>query len=254
MPQLAYKIRRLIRAVLPGPGFLTVDGSIIPLPEKRWCGPEFKNDRFYLKSAEEEARRLRDNFKCSNVSRVLDVGCGQGRLPIGILRVMGDVDYTGIDIDGPSVSWCNEHIRRHHPTFKFEHLNLYNERYNKDGEKIDDQFHFDIEDKSSDVVYLFSVFSHTTEDDMKVYLREFRRILDDVGNVFFTTFVEEDVPDVSVNPENYRLKCSGPLHVVRYNRDYLFSLVGELGYTVVNFTHATEADGQSAIYLAKGQM
>jgi len=86
---------------------------------------------------------------------------------------------------------------------------------------------------------------------MRAYLKEFLRILDDEGKIFFTTFVEENVQNISINPENYRLKCSGPLHVVRYDKGYLFSILDGLGYSVLSFTYGTEADGQSAIYLSK---
>lgn len=233
------------------PEFVKISGSIIPSPDRRWCGPEFKDDSFYLKSAEGEANRLVNHFQCTIKSRVLDVGCGQGRLPNGILRVIGEIDYTGIDVDIKSIDWCKRYLEKDHSSIKFKHFNLYNERYNKNGIKIDDRFRFDIGSKSADIVYLFSVFSHTTEEDMRVYLKEFLRILDEEGRVFFTTFVEEDVSNVSINPENYRLKCSGPLHIVRYNKDYLFSLLNETGYSILKFTHATEADGQSAIYLRK---
>ena len=36
-----------------------------------------------------------------------------------------------------------------------------------------------------------------------------------------------------------------------YNKDYLFSILAEYEYSILNFTHRTEADGQSAIYLCK---
>jgi predicted SAM-dependent methyltransferase len=116
---------------------------------------------------------------------------------------------------------------------------------------MDDTFRFESEPKSIDIVYLYSVFSHTIEEDMRIYLKDFSRILDDKGKLFLTTFVEEDVPDISINPENYRFKCSSPLHVVRYRKDYLFSIFEEYGYSVLNFTYETETNGQSAIYLIK---
>ena len=95
------------------------------------------------------------------------------------------------------------------------------------------------------------MFSHTTEEDFKIYLKDFSRILTQNGKVFFTTFIEDGVPNISINPKNYRLKCRGPLHVVRYKKDYLFSILDELDYSILDFTHETEADGQSAVYLSK---
>jgi len=127
----------------------------------------------------------------------------------------------------------------------------YNKKYNKKGIPLDTGFRFPLDDESVDIINLFSVFSHTTESDTKIYLGNFHRILKANGKVFFTTFVEDDVPDVSINPENYRLKCSGPLHIVRYGKAYLFGLLGAMGYSVMDFSYATETDGQSAIYLGR---
>jgi SAM-dependent methyltransferase len=251
MSRKANIIFRAIRKILPRKEYVKVSGSIIPSPDRRWCGPEFKDDKFYLKSAEGEASRLIKYLGCTQESRVLDVGCGQGRLPIGILRVIGEINYTGIDVHRRSIDWCNRHIERDHPSFQFKHVKLYNERYNKDGIKIENGFRFEVEPKSADIIYLFSVFSHTTEEDMKAYLKDFRRILEDKGKIFFTTFIEEDVPNISINPENYLSKCSGPLHIVRYNKNYLFSILHESGYSILSFNHRTEVGGQSSIYLSK---
>lgn len=231
--------------------YVKVSGSIIPSSDRRWCGPEFKDDNFYLKSAEKEANRLIKHFQCTKKSRVLDIGCGQGRLPIGILRVLEEINYLGIDVHKESIDWCKRYIEQDHPSFKFKHLNIYNERYNKNGSKIDDNFRFELESESVDIIYLFSVFSHTIEEDMRAYLRDCSRILDKNGRMVFTTFVEDNVPDISINAENYRVKCSGPLHAVRYDRDYLFSILDEFKFSILNFTHGTETAGQSAIYLGK---
>ena len=86
---------------------------------------------------------------------------------------------------------------------------------------------------------------------MRIYLKEFDRILRDNGFIFFTTFVEENVPDITFNPENYSIKCSGPLHIVRYNKEYIFSIIEEYGFTIVNFAKSVEVDGQSGLYLGK---
>ena len=240
-----------IGKVLPRTQYRRVAGSVIPSPRRRFCGPEFRDDAFYLKSAEGEAHRLTRRLGCTASSRILDVGCGQGRLAIGLLRVLGEVHYLGIDVDRSSIAWCRRFIERDHPSFRFTHCDVYNERYNRRGVRMGDGFRLDVEPGSIDIVYLFSVFSHTTEEDMRTYLKDFRRVLGKGGKVFFTTFVEERVPEISINPENYRLRCTGPLHVVRYEQRYLFSLLEQLGYAVLAFTQGTEVDGQSAIYLER---
>jgi SAM-dependent methyltransferase len=242
-------LREGVRRIFPKS--VRIEGSIIPSRTTTIAGPKFKNYKLYLESAENEAKRLVKHFQCNINSRVLDVGCGLGRLPIGILRIIGEIDYTGIDVDKISINWCNRFIGKYHPTFKFRHLSVYNERYNEKGTKIDKDFRFDFADSSVDIIYLFSVFSHTTEEDMRIYLKEFDRILRGNGFIFFTTFVEENVPDITFNPENYSIKCSGPLHIVRYNKEYIFSIIKEYGFTVASFMQSVEVDGQSGLYLQK---
>ena len=173
-------------------------------------------------------------------------------MPIGILRVIGEIEYLGMDVVPQSVDWCNRFISKAHPSFRFSHLNVYNERYHREGIKLDDAFRFDVASESIDTIYLFSVFSHMTEEDMRVYLKDFRRVLRKTGKIFFSAFVEENVPNYSINPDRYIFeKCGGRLHVVRYNKSYLFSILHDLGYSIEAFTHGTEADRQSAIYLAQ---
>jgi SAM-dependent methyltransferase len=182
-------------------------------------------------------------------SCLLDVGCGVGRLPIGILRRLGSIrEYWGVDVDDKSLQWCGRFIERSHPTFRFARIDVENQRYNPSGQALTTAFRFPFPDRALDIVYLFSVFSHMNESDLRLYMNEFRRILVRSGKLFFTAFVEENVPRVSVNPPGYRREWSGPLHCVRYEQTFLASVVLEAGFTVDRLEHATEIDGQSAFY------
>jgi SAM-dependent methyltransferase len=244
-------LSRVLRRLLPDHDVLEVDGSRIPPPESRLCGQEFKDNAFYLESAEREARRLVEHFGCGCESRILDVGCGLGRLATGLIRVVGEMPYLGVDVEKKSIHWCQRNFQKFHPGYRFEHLNLRNDRYNKNGVCLDKYFRFSPAAGGVDVVYLFSVFSHMTLEDLKLYLTEFSRVLAEGGGLFFTTFVEDGVPPVTLNPAGYRFTCSGPLHVVRYEREYLFDLLKSHGFALQAFSHATETDGQSALSLRK---
>ena len=101
-----------------------------------------------------------------------------------------------------------------------------------------------------DIAYLYSVFSHMVLDDVRRYLGAIRDVLRPEGKLFFTTFVEEQVPDFEVNPEGYKQDWKGELHCVRFERNFLESLVGEFGFRMDEFRYATEADGQSAVHLS----
>jgi SAM-dependent methyltransferase len=236
-----------------GKEYVEYDGSIIPSPDRRWCGPEFKDNSYYVKSAEKEAQRLAER-SCTVKSSVLDLGCGQGRLAIGLLRVIGEVDYTGMDIDAESLALCRKMIQSRHPSYRFAQLNAYNSRYNPSGVPLDENFRLEMADATQDFVYLYSVFSHMTQEDMVVYLREIYRVLSSGGLLFFTTFVEDDVPPYEENPTGYfHLPYNGPLHVCRYQRNHLLTLLKGIGFEVVEFSHRTEADYQSGIYCRKLQ-
>mgnify|MGYP006281266909 FL=1 len=243
------KLRRFKRRLLGLKDYVEADGSIIPAPDLRWCGAEFKDNSFYLQSAEREAQRLVQSFGCNADSHVLDIGCGQGRLPIGLIRVLGTCHYTGLDVDWDSIHWCRKYIHHKHPSFRFKHINVQNERYHKNGEPLNRKFKFHVRDNALDIIYLYSVFSHMYENNMRIYLKDFARILKPGGHLFFTTFVEENVPNFTNNPDDYGYdKYSSSLHVVRYEKNYLFSILQEKGFSVDKFEHRAEANGQSAIY------
>lgn len=245
--------RRIVaaaRRLLPGGGRVRYRGAVLPPPEKRWCGPEFKDDAFFLRSAEAEAERLRE-MGCGPGARVLDLGCGYGRLPIGILRVLDRVEYLGVDVHLGCIDWCRRWIEREHPSFRFVWIDRENERYNPGGNAIDEAFRLPAADGSVDVAYLYSVFSHLTEAHLRFYLVELARVLAPGGRVFLTAFVEEAVAPVSINPPAYAFaKCSGPLHVVRYERGHFSGLVEDAGFRIERFDHGAETDGQSGIHLA----
>ena len=88
---------------------------------------------------------------------------------------------------------------------------------------------------------------------MPIYVAETSRILKEGGAVFLTAFVEKDVPSVSLNPEGYtNYKCGGPLHVVRYEKNFLFSTFRQHGLNVEEYSHHVGRHcNQSEIYLRK---
>jgi len=78
---IARKLARLGRRIASvAVDHVTFEGSVLPTPDRRRCGCEFKDNRFYIESSEREARRLVEHCACDRSTRVLDMGCGQGRL------------------------------------------------------------------------------------------------------------------------------------------------------------------------------
>jgi SAM-dependent methyltransferase len=240
-----------VKAVVsPKTDYMVYEGAILPPPRLRKCGPKFQDDEVFLRSARSEARLLADDFHVGKNTSVLDIGCGPGRVPIGILDVIGPVDYTGIDVQAASIRWCKRYIERKHPSFRFIRIDASNERYNERGVEIAEDFRFPFPDKRFDVIVLFSVFSHMNERDMRIYLRECERLLKDGGRIYITAFVEEAVPNISVNPSGYLPVIKGALHVVRYEKEYLFAILRECGVSIDEFRH--HSNGMlSAMYLSR---
>lgn len=165
---------------------------------------------------------------------------------------MGPIlSYRGIDVQADCVAWCIRHIESAHPAFRFFHVNARNERYNPRGEAIDGGFRLPFEDAEFDIINMFSVFTHMVEADVRAYLGEFRRVLAPGGRVFLTAYVEEDVPDMAENPDGYLIRSAGPLHLVRYRRDYIEGILAAFGWKVEGFEHRKEPPGQSVYYLSR---
>lgn len=223
----------------------------LPPAHMRQCTAEFRDDAYFVESAEREVRKLIEHCGLNSKSRILEVGCGSGRLPIGLMSTDQSIErYVGIDVDVEAVRWCERWIAAEQPAFQFMHIDVYNERYHPKGTtRLDDRFRFDVADQSCDIIYLYSVFTHMEIDDVKVYLREFKRILAPEGKVFLTAYLEDNVPDVTVNPPEYRQETQGPLHRMRFNREFFERQLCENGLRMCRFDHQGEHDRQSGVYL-----
>lgn len=121
-------------------------------------------------------------------STILDVGSGNGRLPMGLYAAGYTGNYTGIDIILPSVRFCQDAFREF-PNYKFHHLDLKSNHYWPKGSIYQAQVGYPIPDKSIDLVTCFSLFSHTGTV-LVVYntLKEMKRVLKPTGRIFTTWY------------------------------------------------------------------
>lgn len=108
--------------------------------------------------------------------RVLDIGCGIGNLPIGLLDYLHG-GYDGVDIHPEAVRWCQRTITPRYPNFKFHCADISSRAYNATGRHSASAYSFPFSDQSFDFVVLGSVFTHMLPDDVAHYLREIARVL-----------------------------------------------------------------------------
>jgi len=122
--------------------------------------------------------------------RVLDAGCGIGRLAIPLTTYLSKSgSYEGFDIVRPSIKWCSENITPRYPNFRFQHANIWNKMYNPDGQLKAADFRFPYDNREFDFVFLTSVFTHMLRRDVNQYFSEISRVLRPGGRCLITWFL-----------------------------------------------------------------
>lgn len=235
---------------------LPEESAELPLPPAglRAGGANFRADRDFLATATKEATRLVADAGSPRPLRLLDLGCGAGRLAYGLIAAEAPIArYDGVDVMPRQIEWCVQQVTPRHPEYRFTTIDVYNERYNPGGARAVSDSGLPFETGSYDVAYAYSVFSHLLSADVRAYLAEFARLLAPSGIAIVTGFIEDDVPDEMVNPPGYLEEAwDGPLHCVRYARSYLEGMARDAGLTVERFEHGQEANGQSRLILRRG--
>jgi SAM-dependent methyltransferase len=124
--------------------------------------------------------------------RVLDVGCGIGRMARPLAGYLSsDGSYDGFDVNRDGIAWCRRRYRRH-PNFRFQVADLFNARYNPHGAQRADEYRFPYDDASFDFVVATSVFTHLLEADAVRYVAECARVLAPAGRLFATFFLLDE--------------------------------------------------------------
>jgi SAM-dependent methyltransferase len=171
----------------------------------------------FVKTGTEILNQLKELAGLRPGHRVLDVGCGIGRVAVpltGYLDQHGS--YEGFDIVEPAIRWCRERITSRHPGFRFTHIDLRNDLYNLGTRAKAKDFVFPYGNGEFDLVFLTSVFTHMLPDDVTNYLFQIGRVLKPGGRCFATFFL--------MNPEARELTENGTGFRFNNRRDhhYLF--------------------------------
>ena len=125
--------------------------------------------------------------------RVLDIGCGIGRMArvlVPVLRPPGS--YDGFDIAEAGIRWCQAHYRDTAAPFRFQHADLYNSVYNAAGHETPSTYRFPYRDGSFDLAVATSVFTHLLADAADHYLAQAARVLAPGGRLFATWFLIDE--------------------------------------------------------------
>lgn len=123
--------------------------------------------------------------------RVLDLGCGVGRMAIPLTQYL-DAErgrYDGVDVVRAGIRWCQERITPVYPRFRFHHLDMANPLYNPRGRETVSAARLPFDDGSFDFVIVTSVLTHLPAEDTVAYASEIARVLRAGGRCFVSLFL-----------------------------------------------------------------
>ena len=160
-------------------------------------------------TGEEFLELFRQLADLRNDDRVLDIGCGIGRMArvlVPVLQPPGS--YDGFDIAEPGIRWCQAHYGDTSAPFRFEHADVHNSVYNPAGRDTPETYTFPYGDGSFDLAIATSVFTHLLPEAADHYLAQASRVLAPSGRLFATWFLTEDhqpppspfAPDPELSP------------------------------------------------------
>lgn len=136
---------------------------------------------------------LKDFAALSPGDRVLEVGCGVGRIAQPLRTYLAPPgSYDGFDIMREAIVWCKRNITRNDPHIRFHFADIRNGYYNANGKKTALEYRFPWNDNSFDLVFLTSVFTHIVKNEVDHYLSEIARVLRPGGRCLVTYFLLND--------------------------------------------------------------
>ncbi|MGP0074748.1 MAG: class I SAM-dependent methyltransferase [Bryobacteraceae bacterium] len=197
-------------------------------------------------------------------TRILDIGCGCGRMARALAgdRRLRELEgaYTGMDIDRECVEWCRRNITPVNGAFTFYGADCFNRSYNPRGMAAAGDYVFPHFDISFDVILLNSVMTHLLEHEMRHYLAEVSRMLAPGGVAYTSFFLYKSLDDAAAGAARHGIRFpfqlgnyavnreDFPTNAVAYRESYVRSAAAELGFEILE---PIRYGPQDALWLTK---
>lgn len=189
--------------------------------------------------------------------QVLEVGSGFGRMAIPLTRFLTkEGRYDGLEIIKDGINWCQSKFTPKYSNFRFQHIDVYNERYNPKGKYKASEYVFPFADESFDFVFLTSVFTHMFLEDIDNYLSEVRRVLKKGGTCFITYFILDPIAlqyiANGLGSFSFKHQMNGcyvedleqPEYAIAYIDSHIQTLYKKLGLQIIKPIHYGNWDGR----------
>ncbi|HKB78384.1 MAG TPA: class I SAM-dependent methyltransferase [Thermoanaerobaculia bacterium] len=148
--------------------------------------------------------------------RVLDIGCGVGRVAIPLAAYLDPgASYDGFDVVRRGIRWCERNITPRHPNFRFHHVDVSSSEYRTRGSAAS-AFRFPFADASFDFAFATSVFTHLVAHETRRYIEETARVLAPGGRFLATFFLITDESRAAMDSRTiYHFPCiRGPMRLL----------------------------------------
>ena len=204
---------------------LADDGLPIPPPDL-WLGYG-ADARGYLSSGEQHVDEMvrvleGTDFSALQARRILEFGCGAGRMIRRFPKLAPEAELWGVDISAEHIRWCIDHLS---PTIHFATTTRVP--------------HLPFEDGSFDLVFCGSVFTHI-EDLQEAWLLELGRILRPSGKLYVTIHDENTVRILDGPMRDYWLaRKLREQPIYRANKDHFRMIVVSRGVSPQVFYHSS---------------
>ncbi len=175
-------------------------------------------------------------------ARVLEIGCGVGRLAYELAPYLDGGTYAGFDISPKAIGWLNEHYAPRLPNFRFDLVDARNVRYRPEHDTGADEIRLPYDDRRFDVACAFAVFMHMQLPEIRRYCEEIARVLvpDGFGAVTFRAVAPgEPLPRtrdrewVPVGEGTWSIFPETPGRALAYDDALVRSTITDAGLTVV---------------------
>lgn len=125
--------------------------------------------------------------------RVLDVGCGLGRVALPLSRFLDERgSYDGFDTSREYIEWCQRALPLDTERFRFHHFSIVSSHYNEQGSIAADAFAFPWPESTFSLAVAVSLFTHLSAAATTNYLGEIARTLQSKGRMFASFYVLDE--------------------------------------------------------------